>query len=162
MNRQERRQLKRDLKHNGSIGLGTGKTVVQAGYIDHLTGEKFKTIDEYLDHMEINIAQQAGEVASEMLYDTEIYIAVANMIAMLYAVKMSVGELKTVQKNYQKIIDNFNSAMDLIDKNGIRKSYEEFAKEYGIHLEFDDCDMNWIEDKGESIRKKFKVRIGEK
>lgn len=162
MNRQERRQLKREKRQNGLIGMGNKAVMIPTGFIDHPTGKKFKTIDEYLDFMEQDIARRATDIASEMLWNTEVYISVANIIAMLYAVKMSVGELKTVQKNYQKIIDNFNNAMDYVDKTGIRKAYEEFASDYGIYLEFDDCDMDWVDDEGEAIRKKFKVRIGEK
>lgn len=162
MNRQERRQLKKEKKYNGSIGFNNNKVAIPTGYIDHPTGKKFKTVDEYLDFMERELAQRASDIASKMLWDTEVYIGVANIIAMLYAVKMTVGDLKTVQKNYQKIIDNFNSAMDYVDKIGIRKAYEEFASDYGIQLEFDDCDMNWIDDNEEEIRKRFGLRIGEK
>ena len=161
MNRQERRRMAKEVaKGNIQPCKPQSKLVVPAELIDG-NGKRYHSVMDYLDAMEKEIAQQCGNIAAQMLYDTEIYIAVSNIIMMLYATEKAVGNLKTVQKSYQKIIDNFNEASEWVDKVGIRKAYEEFRDKYGLQLEFDDADLDWISDQGETIRKKFRLKIGD-
>ena len=137
MNRAERRRMKKE-----GMPVATQPRLVMTGYVDDVTGKKYANINDYLNDMEKIMAEQAANVAAEIMYSCENYICFANIIIMLLAVKMTVGNLKTVQRSYQKIIENFNNASEYMDKIGIRNAYEELKRDYGIDMEFEDFDIN--------------------
>ena len=164
MNRAERRRAARQVA-KGEISLtDTPRSRLMPTSIKlNETGEVFTDLKSYLaaaeDVLQQKSAQKAAEIASEMLYDAEIYMTVLNIMAMLIATEKAIGNLKTVQKSYQKIIDSYNEACDHIDAIGVRKAYEEFRGKYGIELEFDEADMNFIDDDGKTVYERLKIRI---
>lgn len=162
MNRSQRRKYAKEVQR-GTIGIiEKPKSQLVPTELIGYNGKRYKRLEDYLTDHEKDTAKECGEIAAEMLYNTEVYMGVANIMIMLTAIRMTVGNLKTVQKSYQKIIDTYNEASDYVDKLGVRGCYEELAKNYGISLEFDDCDLDWIHDEGEEIYKRFRVRIGER
>ena len=128
-------------------------------------GTRYKNYNEWVraveDDMAQDISKKANEIATELLYEAEIYMSVANILTMLKATEMVVGNLKTVQKSYQKIVDHFNDAADYVDQKGIKNTYDEFHEKYGLELEFDEADMNWIDDDGKEVYERLKIRIGD-
>lgn len=148
MNRAERRR-------NAKIGMpiATQPKLVVSGYVDHVTGKKYTDINAYLEDMEKTIAQEASEIAADIMYDCENYIAFANIIILLFAVKKAVGNLKTVQKSFQKIIDSYNEASDYVDKKGIKEAYAELKSDFGIDMDFEDFDINLPFDEDEQYKR---------
>lgn len=123
-------------------------------------GSRYKSTEDWLEDMQRDTAAKASEIASNLLYEAEVYMSVANILAMLKATEMTVGNLKTVQRSYQKILNRFNQAADYIDKKGIRNTYNEFHEKYGLELEFEDVDMDWVDDDGKEVYERLKIRIG--
>ena len=161
MNRAERRRAARQVA-KGEIGImDKPKSRLMPAAIKDSDGKVYTDVESYLSAMETRTAKHCGDVAAELLYNSEIYICAANIIIMLYAMKMTVGSLKTVQKSMNRIVGNYNRASDYVDKIGIRAAYEELARDFGVQLEFDDCDMNWLWDEGESVQKRFRMRVGD-
>ena len=158
MNRAERRRqakqvAKGELSVNYSPQLGlVGK------YYSPYTKKKYDNLHDYIDDVEGVIARQAGEVTTEMLWNTETYMCAANIIIMLHAVNLAVGSLKTVQKSMQKIVNCYNAAAEYVDKTGIREAYEDLHNNYGVDIEFEDCDINTIFD-DEEIAKRLRFRL---
>lgn len=111
-----------------------------------------------LDPIIDKISLEAAKVAQELLYDAEDYIAVANIIIFLYSVEKTFGNLKTVQKNYQKLLDNYNEAADHVDELGVMEAYKQLHDKYGISIAFNDFDLNTILDNQEMFDK-LKIRI---
>lgn len=162
MNRAERRRAARQVA-KGEINLtDTPRSKLMPSAIKLADGRVFTDIEKYLEAMEDMVAKKAGDAAAQLLYDSEIYICAANMIIMLYAMKMTVGNLKTVQRKMNDIVGNYNAASNYVDRIGIRKAYEELNRDFGVKLEFDDVDLDWIWEKDSDIAKRFKLRIGEK
>lgn len=124
-------------------------------------GTKFKSYEAWLNAVEEEYAKRASDIATELLYEAEIYMSVGNIITMLKAMEMTIGNLKTVQKSYQKIVDNFNKAAEYMDEKGVRATYEELRNKYGLDLTFDEADMNWIDDDGKEVYERLKIRIGD-
>lgn len=156
MNREQRRRQAKEVA-KGNISIPSYRIGVK--YVDPVSGQKFDSVNDYIDHMEREIAKQSSQIAAEIMWECENYIQAGMMLGLLLSVKKSqAGKLKTVQRSYQEILDNFNESMEYIDKNGIRETYEELKKEMGINLEFDDFDINTPFDDEEHY-KRLKVRI---
>lgn len=111
-----------------------------------------------LDPIIDDVSVEAAKVLQELLYDAEDYIAVANIIIFLYSIEKTYGNLKTVQKNYQKLLDNYNEAAEHVDEIGIMEAYKQFHDKYGISIAFDDFDLNKVLSNQE-IFDKLKIRI---
>lgn len=159
MNRSERRRYAKQVA-KGQLNPLEGQKVLVPKTIVANDGSKYGSYEEWLRAVEEQCSIKASGIASDLLYETEIYMTVWNIMAMLIATEKTVGNLKTVQKSYQKIIDNYNEACEYIDKKGVRASYEEFHERYGLNLEFDEADLNWIDEDGKEVYERFKVRIG--
>lgn len=101
---------------------------------------------------------EAAKLNQEMLYDAEDYMAIANIIIFLYSVKKTFGNLKTVQKGLQKLLDNYNEAAEYVDEIGIKQAYEELHNENGISLMFNDFDINTFFD-NEKQYERLKIRV---
>lgn len=160
MNRKQRRDYARQVAR-GEIGISEKpKTqLVLSELIDH-NGKRYNDLNKYLDAMEKDTAEQCAEIASKMLYETEVYIGVANILTFILAIERTIGNLKTVQNSYQKILDNYNDANDYLDARGIRETYNELKRDYGIHLDFEDCDISIMQNASEEVLKRFRLRIG--
>lgn len=160
MNRAERRRMSKAVAKGEVTITSKPQSRLMPTEIVASNGKRYTDVQKYLNDMEMDVAKQVSDIASEKLYESEIYIAVANIITMLYAMEMVVGDLKTVQKSYQRIIGKFNEASELIDKMGIREAYERFSEKYGVALSFDDCDLNWVYDNGEDFYRRFRLKVG--
>ena len=160
MNRAERRRQAKAVA-NGSLVIDTSPRpqLVATHYVNPRTGKRYKTIDEYLEAMEAETAQQCSDICAQMLCETEDYIAMANILIFLYAIKATVGNLKTVQKSYQKILEAYNEASEYVDRIGLKQAYEDFKAEYGINFEFYESDIGMIFD-SEEIHRRLKLKIG--
>ena len=90
--------------------------------------------------------------ASRLLAEAECHIAVINVMIMLVAIERVVGNLKTVQRNYQRILDEgYEAGIEYVSEFGVRAVYEEFRARYGIEIEFDDIDINDLHDEQKYI-----------
>ena len=163
MNRSERRRYAKQVAAGQLDPLGQNSVFVPKAIVTN-DGTKYKSYEDWFHAMEDEtarkISEKTSDIASSMLYETEIYMTVWNIMAMLIATDKTVGNLKTVQKSYQKIIDTYNEACEYIDEKGVKTCYEEFKAKYGLELEFDEADLNWIDDDGAEVYRRFKIRIG--
>ena len=159
MNRKYRREYAKQVAR-GEISIGIPQTKLVAKELVDYNGKKYDNVADYIDVMEKDCAKRMSGIATEMLYDAEIYACAANILIMLIAMEMTIGELKTVQKSYQKIIDKYNEAAEYLETVGLKAAYEGFKKDYNIELEFNDCELGWLWDEGEKILQRFKLRVG--
>ena len=164
MNRAERRRAAKQVSKGQLDPYGQNTTFVPKAIVTN-DGARYTSYEEWLhaveDDISVRTAKKSAEIASQMLWDAEVYMTVWNIMAMLIAMDRVVGNLKTVQKSYQKIIDSYNGACEHIDSVGVRAAYEEFRSKYGIELEFDEADMNFIDDDGKAVYDRLKIRIGD-
>lgn len=141
MNRAERRRQEKAAGKNKTKSIVPapvylpGQTVQQ---ICETVGAKTETMMAYLDAREKEIREAAIQEAQEKLWRAEDYIAVANILISLYAIKMTWGFTKA----NQKFMNNINAATKYVERVGIKAAYEWVHKEMGIELEFDDMDIN--------------------
>lgn len=147
MNRAERRRkdkedgkIKTDVKEKrrGALPIPSylpGYTIQQ---ICEAVGAKAETLMQYLDDREKEIRDAVTQEAQEKLWRAENYIGVINVMVTLYAINMTWG----FKKANQRFLDNYNDAMKLVDKIGVRKAYEWIQETMKINLEFDDMDIN--------------------
>ena len=80
--------------------------------------------------------------AQEKLWKAEDYIAVANILISVYAIKMSRKNREHTKDLIQRMISNMNPAREYIERVGIQKAYEYAKKDFDIELEFDSIDIN--------------------
>lgn len=80
--------------------------------------------------------------AQEKLWKAEDYIAVANILISVYAIKMSRKNREHTKDLIQRMISNMNPAREYIERVGIQKAYEYVKKDFDIELEFDSIDIN--------------------
>mgnify|MGYP003369977191 FL=1 len=80
--------------------------------------------------------------AQEKLWKAEDYIAVANILISVYAIKMSRKSREHTKDLIQRMISNMNSAREYIESVGIEKAYEYAKNDFDIELEFDSVDIN--------------------
>lgn len=162
MNRAQRRRQQR-LEAKGILDSAPTQRIIPKVIVTN-DGTRYSSVEEWLKACELEAGERAARtcnaIASELLYKTEIFMSVRNILTMLVAMEKTVGNLKTVQKSYQKIIDRFNEATEYIDKIGVRECYEEFHRKYGLEMEFDEVDLDWVDDDGKEVYERFKLRIG--
>ena len=72
------------------------------------------------------------------LWKAEDYIAVANVLISLFAIKKTWG----FTKSNQRFLENLSSAKEHIEEVGIEKAYQEAKETMGIKLEFDSININ--------------------
>lgn len=106
--------------------------------ISKATGVKIELLKAWKDARENEIRQAAIKESQEKLWKAEDYIAVANILISLYAIKMTWGFTKA----NQRFLENVNPATQYVEKIGVQKAYEQAHREMGITLEFDSIDMN--------------------
>lgn len=162
MNRAERRRQQK-LIAKGEAAFTSSQRIIPKTIVTN-DGTRYNSLEKWLRDMEeeqaVKACEKASQIASELLYETEIFMSVRNILTMLVAMDKTVGNLKTVQKSYQKIIDRFNEATEYIDKVGVKGCYEEFHRKYGLEMEFDEVDLDWVDDDGKEVYERFKLRIG--
>lgn len=114
--------------------------------ISKATGARVESLKLYLmqreDEMRKELYKEISEEliseSQEKLWKAEDYIAVANVLISLFAIKKT---WKFTKAN-QRFLENLNSAMEYVEKIGVEKAYQEAKETMGIELEFDSMDIN--------------------
>lgn len=135
MNRAERRRAEKEGKATRPPLNISNYTAQQ---ISQVTGVRVESLKAYLSAREKEITEAATHEAQEKLWRAEDYIAVANILISLLAIKMTWGYTKA----NQRFLENINPAKEYLERNGVQKVYEELHKDMGIELEFDSVDIN--------------------
>lgn len=94
--------------------------------------------DEMRKELHKEISEELISKSQEKLYKAENYIAVANVLISLFAIKKTWG----FTKSNQRFLENLNSAKEHIEEVGIEKAYQEAKEIMGIKLEFDSININ--------------------
>ena len=149
MNRAERRRQQK----------ATEKTRLNAPYnfsnlsleqISKVTGARVESLKLYLGQgdqemrkelrkeLYKEISEELISESQEKLWKAEDYIAVANVLISLFAIKKT---WKFTKAN-QRFLENLNSAMEYVEKIGVEKAYQEAKETMGIELEFDSMNIN--------------------
>lgn len=102
------------------------------------TGVKIESLKAYLNAREQEIREELIKESQEKLWKAEDYIAVANIMISLIAIKKTWG----FKKSNQRFIDNVNFAKEYLEEVGIETAYEEIKKEMELTFEFDSIDIN--------------------
>lgn len=114
--------------------------------ISKATGARVESLKLYLmqreDEMRKELYKEISEEliseSQEKLWKAEDYIAVANVLISLFAIKKTWG----FTKSNQRFLENLNSAKEYIEEVGIEKAYQEAKETMEIELEFDSMDIN--------------------
>lgn len=110
--------------------------------ISKVTGAKVESLKLYLmqreEEMRKEISEELISESQEKLWKAEDYIAVANVLISLFAIKKTWG----FTKSNQGFLENLNSAKEHIEEVGIEKAYQEAKETMGIKLEFDSININ--------------------
>lgn len=104
----------------------------------NITGAKVDSLKFWCATREKEYENFYAEQAREKLLKAEDYIAVANVLISLLAIKMTWGFTKA----NQKFLENLNPAKEYLERNGVEKVYQELHKQMGIELLFDSMDIN--------------------
>lgn len=113
-------------------------TNFSAQQISKLTGAKVESIKFWCSAREKEYEDFYTKQAQEKLWKAEDYIAVANILISLLAIKMTWGYTKA----NQRFLENLNPAKEYLERNGVEKVYQELHKQMGIELIFDNMDIN--------------------
>jgi len=106
--------------------------------ISKATGARVESLKLYLMQREDEMREALIKKSQEKLWKAEDYIAVANVLISLFAIKKTWG----FTKSNQRFLENLNSAKEYIEEIGIEKAYQEAKETMEIELEFDSMDIN--------------------
>ena len=96
------------------------------------TGVRIESLKTYLDAREQEIKEQLIKESQEKLWKAEDYIAVANILISVIAIK----------KANQNFIDKITEAERYVEEIGVEAAYKEIKEEMGLQIEFDSFDIN--------------------
>lgn len=102
------------------------------------TGVRIESLKTYLDAREQEMREELIKESQKKLWKAEDYIAVANIMISLIAIKKTWG----FKKSNQRFIDNVNIAKDYLEEVGIEAAYKEIKDEMELTFEFDSIDIN--------------------
>lgn len=137
MNRAERRRAEK-ARQKGKLATPANISNYSMQQISNTTGAKIESLKTYLSAREEEIHQGYIEEFQEKLLKAEDYIAVANILISLLAIKMTWGFTKA----NQKFLDNINPATEYLNRNGVEKVYKELQEQMGINIGFESMDLN--------------------
>jgi hypothetical protein len=106
--------------------------------ISRQTGVRIESLKAYLNAREQEIKEQLIKESQEKLWKAEDYIAVANIMISLIAIKKTWG----FKKSNQRFIENIEAATEYLEKVGIEAAYKEIKDEMELTFEFDSIDIN--------------------
>lgn len=106
--------------------------------ISKATGARVESLKLYLMQREDEMREALIKESQEKLWKAEDYIAVANILISLFAIKKTWG----FTKSNQRFLENLNAAKEYIEEVGIEKAYQEAKETMEIELEFDSMDIN--------------------
>ena len=106
--------------------------------ISNITGAKVESLKFWCAAREKEYEEFYTKESQKKLWKAEDYIAVANILISLLAIKMTWGYTKA----NQRFLENLNPAKEYLERNGVGKVYKELNEQMGIELEFDSMDIN--------------------
>lgn len=83
-----------------------------------------------------NVTAALMKEAQEKLTRAEDYIAIINILIILYASKMAWG----YTEENKKLMENYKAARVYVDRVGAAAAYAQIKKEMDIEIEFEDLD----------------------
>ena len=133
MNRAERRrQQKAAEKSRNPIPYNFSNYSLEQ--ISKTTGARVETLKLYLKQREDEIRKEISEEliseSQEKLWKAEDYIAVANVLISLFAIKKTWG----FTKSNQRFLENLNSAKDTLKKLELKKHTRKQKKQWELNL----------------------------
>lgn len=133
MNRAERRrQQKAAEKSRNPIPYNFSNFKLEQ--ISKATGARVESLKLYLmqreDEMRKEISEELISESQEKLRKAEDYIAVANVLISLFAIKKTWG----FTKSNQRFLENLNSAKEHIEEVGIEKHTRKQKKQWELNL----------------------------
>lgn len=141
MNRAERRRAEKAAgKNNLAAPLNTANYAAEQ--ISKATGARVEQLMIWKEAREAEIRKAAILESQEKLWRAEDYIAVANILITIYALKMSRKSREHTKDLINRMLDNLNPAREYVDRVGVQKAYEQAHEDFGIELEFDSMDLN--------------------
>ena len=102
------------------------------------TGVRIESLKAYLNAREQEIKEQLIKESQEKLWKAEDYIAVANILISVIAIKKAWG----FKKANQNFIDKISEAERYVEEVGVEAAYKEIKEEMGLQIEFDSFDIN--------------------
>ena len=106
--------------------------------ISRHTGVRIESLKTYLNAREQEIKEQLIKESQEKLWKAEDYIAVANILISVIAIKKAWG----FKKANQNFIDKITEAEKYVEEVGVEAAYKEIKEEMGLQIEFDSFDIN--------------------
>ena len=140
MNRAERRRQQKATKSNIPTPLNVSNYTVQQ--ISKVTGTRVDSLMAWISAREQEMAEAYQKEAQEKLWKAEDYIAVANVMISIYAIKMSRKKGEHTKDLINRMLENLNPAREYIEKVGVEEAYRQAKQDFGIEIEFDSVDMN--------------------
>lgn len=137
MNRAERRRQQK-VAEKSRIPIPYTFSNFSLEQISKTTGARVETLKLYLKQREDEMRKELIKESQEKLWKAEDYIAVANILISLYAIKMTWGFTKA----NQRFLDNMNSAKEYVERVGVEQAYKECHNLMDINIGFDSFDIN--------------------
>ena len=138
MNRAERRRQAKELSKS-KMPLPLNVALPVEGAAD-ITGQEAVALKTYLELKEKEIRENVTAAlmkeAQEKLTRAEDYIAIINILIILYASKMAWG----YTEENKKLMENYKAARVYVDRVGAAAAYAQIKKEMDIEIEFEDLD----------------------
>lgn len=106
------------------------------------TGTRIEYLTIWKNAREAEMRKAAILESQEKLWKAEDYLAVANILITVYALKMSRKSRERTKDLINRMIDNLNAAKEYVERTGIEKAYEQAHQDFGIELKFDSMDLN--------------------
>lgn len=138
-----KRQQQREKDRIDTIAnLNSVSALVKMG-VPYKTADKVmkgltQAMDEELN-LKLDVICQATE---ESLMVLERQVCQANIALFLRAVELTFGNLKTVQRGWSALLDNFNVAVAEAEQGGLEKVTETIREHTGLDWDFDDVDLD--------------------
>lgn len=140
-NRAERRRAeKQAAKNKFPAPLNVANYTVEQ--IASTTGAKIEYLTIWKNAREEEMRKAAILESQEKLWKAEDYIAVANILITVYAIKMSRKNREHTKDLIYRMLNNLNAARDYVDRVGVQEAYNQAHKDLDIELEFDSMDLN--------------------
>jgi hypothetical protein len=131
-------KIKKPKIQKNSIPAPLNVTNFTMEQISRQTGVRIESLKTYLNAREQEIKEQLIKESQEKLWKAEDYIAVANIMISLIAIKKTWG----FKKSNQRFIENIEAATEYLEKVGIEAAYKEIKDEMELTFEFDSIDIN--------------------
>ena len=131
-------KIKKQKIQKNSIPAPLNVTNFTMEQISRQTGVRIESLKAYLNAREQEIKEQLIKESQEKLWKAEDYIAVANIMISLIAIKKTWG----FKKSNQRFIENIEAATEYLEKVGIEAAYKEIKDEMELTFEFDSIDIN--------------------